>query len=374
MKTRRSSLMLIALLVAGIAYAQDTASFAATAEAQAAAPEAPPKPEPPEAPVKPEPPQPEVPGEKQAELPLEVVIERALTSSPEIQIAEAQLREAEARLKQVRTEVAQKALTAFHDRLKTEQTIEETRKALEELKAVADSDLKAAPALMEMQQRLAQAQAELARQDVALRGLENPETVIVSRVGRGDTGMGQDRSRLFRGPRIQRPRPRLEDMPESETAKLLEALVSLEFEDRALAEIFGYVRDYFGLNVVLDANLQKAQYPGKIQLDDVRLRDALLAMAESFGDMVFLVRDYGVFVTTRENAETIAAPSIPENVPLYVPADELMGQVGGFGGGFTMGGGGTVGDFGGGAVGGGGGVGRNAPGPTPTRESVPDDR
>lgn len=281
---------------------------------------------------------------------LEDFIAKATTSSPEVEVAEAQLREAEAKLRQARLAAAQQAAELFQHRVQAQQVVDAVRKNLDEVKKVVDLEKAPTQALIEPQQSLARAQVEVAKYDALFR--------MQSDAGARTGGYGQAAGSLVgpAEPRMPQPRPKLETAPE-QLRQLLDAPVSIDFKAQPLADVTSLLHDTYNINLVLDSIIEPKAYPVTISVSETPLKNILLALADRFGDLCFLVRDYGLFITTREHAQTIAAPSIPENIPLFVPIGAMSGgtfSVSGSGGGF--GGGGVVGGgFGGGVSSSGGG-------------------
>ncbi|MCC6699555.1 MAG: TolC family protein [Candidatus Hydrogenedentes bacterium] len=233
-------------------------------------------------------------------------------SSPEVAIAEAQLREAEARLRQARMEAAQRAVQATHIR----KLVDIARKNAEEVEASAQAGVASHRDLLEAQQRLAEAEANLATQEAELKVLGNAPRL--ERSGGLRTLEAQ----------IPVPRPELNKEAKTETEMALEAPMSAEFDQETLSNVFGFISDYLDVNIVIDVGLQVAEKKVSIKVENVPLRDGLLALADVYGDLCFIVRDYGIFATTPERAATINAPSIPAGIPLYVSASSEMGRRG----------------------------------------------
>ncbi|MCC6485924.1 MAG: TolC family protein [Candidatus Hydrogenedentes bacterium] len=233
-------------------------------------------------------------------------------NSPEVAIAEAQLREAEARLRQARVEAVQRAVQATHIR----KLVDIARKNVEEVEASAQAGVATPRDLHEAQQRLAEAEANLAAQEAELKVLGSAPRL--ERSG----GLGTLDAQ------IPVPRPELNKDARTETENALNAPISAEFEQETLSGIFAFISDYLEVNIVIDVGLQVAEKKVSIRVEDVPLREGLLALADVYGDLCFIVRDYGIFATTPERAATINAPSIPSGIPLYVSASSVMGRRG----------------------------------------------
>ncbi|MCL4691381.1 MAG: hypothetical protein KJ060_02590 [Candidatus Hydrogenedentes bacterium] len=272
---------------------------------------------------------------------------------PEVAIAEAQVREAEARLRQARIAAAQREI----EKEQLKRIVELARKNAKEEQRRAEMGIGTQQGLMEAQERLARAEADMAKLDAA-------SQIMDGRGGKADSPLFQ--GRLFEQPRFPAPRPTLgDDDSATEVEARLRAPVSIEFDQETLRNIAGFIGEYSEVNIVLDVAINAADEKVSIKLSNVPLADCLMALSDAYGDLCFVIRDYGVFATTTERAMTINAPTIPANVPLLVPIQEASGggfAVGGFGfGGAGRSGGGGFGMSSGpgaakGGFGGGGGV------------------
>jgi hypothetical protein len=293
-------------------------------------PETPAKPEPAPAQLKPLPPfAPEKPG----------FVDHRLTpispeTSPEVAIAEAQLREAEARLQQAKIEAAQRAIEHTH----LQRIVELARKNAQEQESRSQLGIGTQKDYMEAQEQLAQAEAELAKLTAA-------SAIMESKSGR--TNAAPELS-LLSQPQIPVPRPVLAKDDSSAVMVALDAPINIEFESETLRNIFGFISEYVEMNIVIDVGLPAADKPVSLKLDNVPLKDGLMALADAYGDVCFVIRDYGIFATTADRAMTINAPTIPANIPLLVSIQEASAS------GIRPGGIGGLGGFGGGGFGGGG--------------------
>jgi hypothetical protein len=117
------------------------------------------------------------------------------------------------------------------------------------------------------------------------------------------------------GMRMGGSRPGMEDAPESIRQALNREKINVDFQDMELENVVSLMGKKYNLNVVLDTAVRGVKVTLNIQ--DVTYGQMLLALAEANG-LAFIVRDYGIFVTTRDRAISIHGPSIPEGVP-YSP-------------------------------------------------------
>ncbi len=275
-------------------------------------------------------------------------------TSPEVAIAEAQLHEAEARLRQAKIEAAQRAIENSH----AQQLADLARENVKLLKERFNNGTSSMMDLNLAQERLAQAEATVAKLEAASKIMESPARQPDSARELG----------LLNQPRIPAPRPELSEENKSQTAMALESPVSIEFEKETLRNISEFISEYVGVNIVMDVGLPAADEPVSVKLQDVALKNALLALVDAYGDLCFVIRDYGIFATTTERAMTIDAPTVPANVPLLVSIQDASAKgigSGGFGFGWSAGGGGGGGGIGGSGGFGGGGFGGGGVGPFP---------
>jgi transposase-like protein len=344
----------VAIALSGFAFAQEAGAdpSAAANEPQdlqisvvekPEVPAAPAKPEAVPTPLKPLPPfAPEKPGFANHRL-----TKFSPETSPEVAIAEAQLREAEARLQQAKIEAAQRSIENTY----LQRIVELARMNAKEQDSRSQMGLANQQEYMEAQKQLAQAEAAVAKLEAA--------TQVVG--SKGSTPNVSREWGLLNQTRVPSPRPVLSNDDETELAQMLRSPINIEFEEATLREMSGFISEYVGLNIVIDVGLRAADEPASIKLEDVPLKDGLMALADAYGDVCFVIRDYGVFATTAERAMTINAPTIPANIPLLVSMQEASASgIGssGFGFGWSSGqGGGAVGGFGGGGVALGGGLG-----------------
>lgn len=314
---------LAAIAISGAALAQDTGDTVSATVAPTPPPDRP-------APVTL--PRPAEPGA----LPAGLLPDFSPETSPEVAIAEAQLRQAEAKLRQAKIEAAQRAIESSQ----AERVADLARQNVKELEMRVNQGVGSHQELLEAQERLAQAEAVVAKQQAATKIMEAP----------GAPPGGLPEMGFLRQPRIPAPRPEFPKEDKSEIARALVSPVTIEFEKETLRNISDFISEYVGINIVMDVGLQAADEPVTVKLQDVPLKNALLALADTYGDLCFVVRDYGIFATTLERAMTINAPAIPANVPLLVSIQDA--SAGGISGGFPAGFGfGTVhsgGSFGGG--------------------------
>jgi len=114
----------------------------------------------------------------------------------------------------------------------------------------------------------------------------------------------------------------------------LNTIVTCDFVDKPLAEVIQSFGSQADLSFILGPELKEAvefggdpfeegEFEGggaiarrvpkvSLTLGEVPLYSAMIAIADSYGYW-FVIRDYGVFVTSMNHAKTMAAPTIPES-------------------------------------------------------------
>lgn len=97
--------------------------------------------------------------------------------------------------------------------------------------------------------------------------------------------------------------------------EVLDAPMNVIFEDTELSEVINFMREYLDMPFTMDPSVGATIKDLNVQ--KLPLRQALEAITHSTDTPVcFVLRDYGVQVTTPEKASKIYAPTIPEDVPL----------------------------------------------------------
>ena len=91
--------------------------------------------------------------------------------------------------------------------------------------------------------------------------------------------------------------------------KALATPTKMEFVDTPLSDVAAYLKDLHGIEIQLDGQaLGKAgvtaDTPISLELKGVPLAAALQLIDDKFKELKLVVRDYGILVTTPEEAET----------------------------------------------------------------------
>lgn len=252
---------------------------------------------------------------------LEDMVELAQRTSPEVVIAEAQLREAEGRWRQARLEAAQKAIQAYWD----QQAVALAREKVRQLEQDSEVGKITRHELLAARERLISLEAAVARSNAALDRMAADPSPGREPTPRRPTAQPDP------VPRIRAERPKLPEEALYETQVMkggsfkrflpLAQPVSIEFENETLATILEFLSEYLGVNIVLDPAAD-----GTIEfvrIRDIPLREVLLLFTRLHEDLCFIISDSHIFGTTEERAMHINAPAIPDTVPLYLPKDSV---------------------------------------------------
>lgn len=216
----------------------------------------------------------------------------ALEHNPKIRAAQAELDAASARLDQLRSEVLRTVAT-LHAQVK------ELSSAMRNVKSKNGSP------------------EEMQAMDARIRAVQ--EDLRYS-VGIPQRWQNQAIPLRFTETKRVHAVPELEgeiDRPkvDSATTELLSTPVSITFEDENLGNILQFVGESTECTFLCDPAISEKKIP-YINLSDIKLKALLQALSDVTEDTVFVIRDYGIFATTRAQAYTLAAPSVPD-IPLY---------------------------------------------------------
>jgi hypothetical protein len=225
----------------------------------------------------------------------ESVVQSALRNSPEIRKAELAVEAAQAELALVRAKITRDAI-AVHSKV--------TNLRDHKLHVETRVNTGTSPQI-ELQQ--------------VLMALAEVEAELKYLTGSGTSGIRKSESRpepfnFFERKPVPVKRPQMDKG--SRIVEILSNPVGITFEDILLTEITRTLTDNYDLNFNIDATLFDYKIP-YINLKDVSMLDALLAFAEQNEEICFVIRDYGIFVTTRERAVKIPGPTIPANIPYF---------------------------------------------------------
>ncbi|MGO9112534.1 MAG: hypothetical protein ACLP9L_25165 [Thermoguttaceae bacterium] len=218
---------------------------------------------------------------------------QAMDKNPGILASKAKVAMAEAELKSVRFEVARQVVACWNE-------IDDQQRAI----ALAEEQIKVAEhgppddskahvaksALIDLKAKLARAQSEL-----QFLGGQAPPASPASLTSSSTAATVQAPLQLPHGWMVEKIR------------KLLHAPTTIEFVETPLKDVFDYLKDYHHIEIQLDDSAlpaEKQSSPMTMNLSGVSLAAALQRMEDNkFGELKFVVRDYGILVTTPTRAK-----------------------------------------------------------------------
>jgi hypothetical protein len=226
---------------------------------------------------------------------LDQALASALQTSPKVMVAKAKVTIAEAELSAAQMEVARRIVQSWTDRqlrqAEYDRWLERNKRAPGSVPTTTVIESGAAVAQLEME----------------LRSLIGQASSTVPLVGRSNTSVnvGSNRSLAF-----ERPAKPLQLPHGPIVEKIRKALMSqteMLFTESPLQEVMDYLRERHKIDIQLDARaLDDAgtgtDTPITINLKGITLADALQAWDDKMPDLKFVVRNYGILVTTPERA------------------------------------------------------------------------
>ncbi len=244
---------------------------------------------------------------------LEEAIDLALTHSPAIAKAQAELQRAAAELQQAKMEVVREVsrshVLVHNLRLSIQALSQENINGT--MHAVPDEE-------NPLQRKLVGEETQL----LYLLGLAGGPTVLERDAGTPDAGPAAS---LPVERWVPAQRPSVSESAEKDLAKIW----SPDFRDIPLDAFVEALADEYGLNILVDSAQPVAKaVVMRINLHDVPLLQILEATTDLLPDLCVVCRDYGFLFVTRTHALTINAPTIPEDIPLYLPAPSYASETG----------------------------------------------
>lgn len=239
------------------------------------------------------------------------VMDRALEFNPEIRAIRAEIQALMARLEQLE--------------MKTAADVVRKRAEIQHLQSRRAADQKLVEKEFKTPQELAELDAEIAALELEMKYLTGAAPAVAPRGDRTRViRFSNDASPPAAAPFVVglgQPRPEISAIANEKLKAALSQPVSLVFEKTSLQKIVTFIDGIYEMNFNVDVSVR--EMPIDIDLSDVSIRDALTALTDANPDLAFIVRDYGVFATTRDRAISIPGPSIPEGVP-YSPRASAM--------------------------------------------------
>ena len=210
---------------------------------------------------------------------LEQSLERAMIAHPEIVVARSKVQQAEAELRLTRFQVSREIVTLWNE-------------WSQQHRVVSDVKARHPPPQAEMLEFLIGAQANLTAMESQLRNLVG-ETGY-GRVDGNSVGRLPVPPRLPRGPSVEQIRAALDHS------------IPLDFVNVPLKEVTEYVKEFLRsemkivrIEIVVDENL--GDLPITLTLEGTPLGAVIQAIEDQSPQISFVVRDYGILVTTKDS-------------------------------------------------------------------------
>ncbi len=106
----------------------------------------------------------------------------------------------------------------------------------------------------------------------------------------------------------------------------LEKLTALDLTDSPLTDVVILLKNQHGIEMQIGPGVARDQ-PITMSASGLKLKDMFLLMTDLFPDLCFIVRDYGLLVTTREKGMELYGAAIPADLPLLTaPPAARMGS------------------------------------------------
>lgn len=234
---------------------------------------------------------------------LDQLLTQAMDKNPGIIAAKAKLTMAEAELKNVRFEVARQLVACWNDIVDQEQALAAAEEANSKTPGTVSKSV-----LIDIKAKLSRARSELQ----FLTGQAPPAISGTSASNAASSTAMKSKSPLQipRGPGVEKVRKAL-NMP-----------IQWEFIETPLSDVVDYLKDYHGIEIQLDDIRALADVgigsdmPVTLNAKGMPLAAAMQLVEDKFAELKFVVRDYGILVTTKDRAEEAG----------YMPAIEFARQ------------------------------------------------
>ncbi|MCA9321247.1 MAG: hypothetical protein KDB53_10960 [Planctomycetes bacterium] len=229
---------------------------------------------------------------------VEALIERALVSNPEVQLAQARLRQAEAELSQARLAVARDVVLLYSEREQRQVELRHARHSIDRMKILADkgnvSDAELHAAI-----------ADLARVETAVHGVESQLRYAL--------GMGESASTAS-----TMPREEAKSVKQGQAQIYLTKRISIPEAEFSIIDVLeSATKAIDGLNLIIDPTAREIlvhsqrKYP--LAFAQPLALQALLSLLHDLDPRIaFVVADYGILMTTAEKARRSNWVTVPD--------------------------------------------------------------
>lgn len=253
----------------------------------------------------------------------EQALARALENHPEIIAAKAKLALAQAELYGKRMEVSRQVLGLYGSLRTLDAQVGAAKAAMTLSKAEFDRINKAA----------ASGAVDQATQDKVAAALQAAEGTLVQAIGQREQAEKELRLLIGARPPANEPTSQNEPtLPARQTPQgpivadwktAAQKPITVEFVDTPLEEVLNFLSDKTGIKFslqrpVLEEHGLEPSMPISLNTNEVPLRAALQGFEDAYRDFKFVLRDYGVLLTTQEYADSVG----------YLPAVFLADSAG----------------------------------------------
>ena len=230
---------------------------------------------------------------------LEELLAKAVKENPDIRVAESKVREAEAELSRARLAAMQKVVKLHHEINAHRALVSQARKDLDRALRLAAQQAIAREEVVQAQNALQVAQANLAKAEAELPFLLGKQPTIATFLATVDAEFVEN-IRLWdfhTGKVVAAP---IAGTMAEKIRKALDTPVQLKFEKVELDDVLESLRELLGVNIVR-AEKHTKNDPVTIRFSQPVPFGAAAQWLEDNTNVRFVVRDYGIVVTDAKN-------------------------------------------------------------------------
>ena len=242
---------------------------------------------------------------------LDEILAVAIAKSPSVVLAEAKVLQARAELNEARLRVTQDVMKLYQNRVAARHSVEAARQKLESTMQLRESGMVQQSDVVRERHGVIQAESDLS-------GLEARFQYLLG-MGRGldeskATSMLTSLTSLNREGTTKAKRAQRPSIPKH-LDSILDTPVGLAVKDLPLPEVLSGWEQAAGgkIGFVLGPDEDWNDYSITAELpNEIKLRDAMLAIHDVVESVCFVVRSYGVLVVSTDRALRIPAATIPD--------------------------------------------------------------
>jgi hypothetical protein len=224
---------------------------------------------------------------------------KSLEHHPDVVAAKAKVTLAESELNAKRFEIAQRVIPLFEERRKLQHAVNQLKA---KYKVVVDEANKAAD------QREAQAGAE--RINLVLRALDDAQTGLAKIEREMQLFTGDDSQTVSTSSQTLVSTRRVPEGPIVEKIKrVLNEEANCDFNETPISDVLAFFSDKFGVKISANregfasVGINPTQELLNLNLREVPLRSSFQAIEDQQPELQFVIRDYGILLTSRKDAE-----------------------------------------------------------------------